>query len=209
MQINIDKKTGSFLGVIAILVVTLGVVLYQNSDGTSSQDVASMMETQDKLYKMGGDNSNSEFAMNSDEIMFAQQMIPHHEQAVTMAEYALTNSKNQEVLDLAKQIKEAQAPEIAQMKSWLDGAGANYMIDHNMGMSGMLSDSDLAALEAATGRDFDMLFLQGMIAHHEGAIVMATEIENSSNKEIKSLHDNIVKSQSAEISQMKALLTTL
>jgi len=188
---NIDKKSGSFLGVIVILVAALGVVLYQNSDWTGSQDVGSMIEAQDKLYKMGTDNSNSEFAMNSDESMFAQQMIPHHEQAVTMSEYALANSTNQEVLDLAKQIKEAQAPEIAQMKSWLDGAGAGSMMDHDMGISGMLSDSDLAALEVATGRDFDILFLQGLIAHHEGAIARATQIENSRNKEIKSLFKSV------------------
>ncbi len=200
MQVNIDKKTGVLLGVIAVLLVLVGVFAFRGSDfGMGTHDMNNM----DNMDNMDG-------AMNSSEIMFAQNMIAHHEQAVTMSDLALENSTNKEVLTLAAQIKAAQSPEIVQMKSWLDTAGAGYVMGgHDMGMNGMLSDSDITVLKSAKGKTFDKLFLQGMIAHHEGAIQMAKMIEKSDNPEIKALHDAIVKTQSAEINQMKAMLSSL
>jgi uncharacterized protein (DUF305 family) len=75
-----------------------------------------------------------------------------------------------------------------------------------MDMGGMLSDEELAELSTAKGSTFDRLFLQGMIAHHEGAIDMLSMIKNSTNSEVKKLYDDILTSQSAEIEAMKALL---
>ncbi len=199
MQINIDKKTGLLLGVIAVLLVLLGIFLFRSSDSDMG------------AHDMGGmtGNQSSSASMNSSEIMFAQMMIAHHEQAVVMSELALKNSTNKEVLTLAAQIKAAQSPEIAQMKSWLDTAGAGYVLEHDMGMKGMLSGDDITVLKSAMGKTFDKLFLQGMIAHHEGAIQMAKMVEKSNNPEIKALHGAILKTQSAEISQMKAMLDSL
>ncbi len=202
MQINIDKKTGSLLGVIVVLLVLLGLSLFRGSDRDMD------------LHNMGGmmGNQSSNSSMNSSEIMFSQMMIPHHEQAVTMSDLALENSTNKEVLALAAQIKAAQSPEIVLMKSWLDGAGMGGMDMGGMGgmgMGGMQSDDEITVLKNATGSTFDKLFLEGMIAHHEGAIQMARMIEKSNNFEIKALHDAIVKSQTTEISQMKAMLNSL
>jgi uncharacterized protein (DUF305 family) len=78
-----------------------------------------------------------------------------------------------------------------------------------MEMSGMLDAGALAELEAANGYEFDVLFLQGMIAHHEGAIEMTSMLNSSTNTEAKALKEAIVENQSAEIGYMKELLTSL
>jgi len=79
-----------------------------------------------------------------------------------------------------------------------------HSMDHSMG--GMLSDSELAALKAATGKSFDLLWLKGMTGHHDGAIDMAAMIENAKNPEIKSFGQAIVSSQSEQNKQMAAML---
>ena len=96
--------------------------------------------------------SNSEFSANDQ--MFAQMMIPHHEQAIEMSKLALAISKDSEVLQLAEQIKSAQGPEIEQMTSW--GASGSDHAGHAMG--GMLSDSEMEKLTKATGSEFDRFF---------------------------------------------------
>ena len=146
---------------------------------------------------------NSNFS--SQDLMFAEMMIPHHEQAIEMSDLALRNSTNPEVLSLAKQIKEAQAPEIEQMKSW----GASSMAHAGHMMDGMLSDEEISTLAASTGNEFDRLFLEGMIKHHEGAIDMAEMVIDSKNSEVAALAKAIVETQRVEISTMKNLLTAL
>ena len=145
-------------------------------------------------------DSNSEFSANDQ--MFAQMMIPHHEQAIEMSKLALAISKDSEVLQLAEQIKSAQGPEIEQMKSW--GASGSDHAGHAMG--GMLSDSEMEELTKATGSDFDRLFLEGMIKHHKGAIEMAQMVLDSDNAEAAKLGKEIVRTQQAEINQMQDLL---
>ena len=151
-------------------------------------------------------NNESTSAFSGTDIMFAQMMIPHHQQAVDMSTLAETHTTNPEILALAKQIKDAQAPEIKQMTSWIESSGAGMDMGHDMGMNGMLSDEQLTALGDAQGAAFDKLYLEGMIGHHEGALQMAKMIENSSNAEVKTLAANIVSSQSAEIEKMKQML---
>jgi len=159
---------------------------------------------------MGGGGSDSDEFSPSD-IMFAQMMIPHHQQAVDMSDLALERSTDPDVLELAQQIRDAQAPEIEQMEGWLDDAGAGTSMGHDpsdmgMGMGGMLSDEDMAALENATGAEFDRLYLEGMIEHHEGAIQMTRMIRDSSNDEVRALAEAIVESQTAEIERMEEML---
>ena len=143
------------------------------------------------------------------DIMFLQMMIPHHQQAVEMGALAETRASNAEVKALAAQIKDEQAPEIAQMKGWLNDAGAGMDMGHDMGMDGMLSDSEFDALKSATGAEFDKLYLQGMIGHHEGAIKMANMVLKSNNFEVRALGEAIVASQTKQIGYMKELLTKL
>ena len=153
---------------------------------------------------MMGNNSSSGYSTT--DIMFAQMMIPHHQQAVDMGTLAETRALSPEVKALAAQIKSEQAPEIAQMKGWLTAAGAPSEMGHDMGMGGMLSDTEMAALKAATGTEFDKLYLQGMIGHHEGAIQMAQMVINSKNSEVNKLAHAIVTSQTKQINYMKSLL---
>ena len=137
------------------------------------------------------------------DIMFAEMMIPHHEQAVEMAELAFENTTNSDVLALAEQISGAQEPEIEQMKSW-PGVDATGHAGHTM--AGMLDAKEMEKLRNSTGEEFDRLFLEGMIKHHEGAIDMAEMISDSTNSEVANLGKSIIASQRAEIEAMRALL---
>lgn len=156
---------------------------------------------------MGGHMSNSkESEFSGSDIMFAQMMIPHHQQAVDMGTLAETRASSPEVKALAAKIKAEQAPEIQQMKGWLEAAGASTEMGHDMGMGGMLTDAQMTALAAASGAEFDRLYLEGMIGHHEGAIHMAQMVIDSNNAEAKALGEAIVSSQSEQIDYMKSLL---
>jgi uncharacterized protein (DUF305 family) len=202
MQINIDKKSGIFLSIIAVLLLMLGFMA-SNRDGNPFGWFNHMgMHPDDK-------QSSSSNNLQGSDIMFAQMMIPHHEQAVQISDLALKISKNVEVLKLAAEIKAAQSPEILQMTSWLNQANAALEMGHSMGMGGMLSDSEIKTLESATGKNFDILFLNGMIAHHEGAIHMAIMVKDSANADVKALGESITKSQAAQILVMKEMLKNL
>jgi uncharacterized protein (DUF305 family) len=196
MQINMNKKTGTLLGV--VLVASLAGVYFiaGNNSMSMNHDGHGSMMSDEKATGAYSDN----------ELMFASMMIPHHSQAVTMSELALSNSTNPEVLALATAIRDAPGPEITQMQSWLDKSNYSESESHSMDMGGMMSEEDLATLASAKGETFDRLFLEGMIAHHEGAIQMAEMVKDSTNSEVKKLFTNIVASQSAEIEAMKVLL---
>ncbi len=148
-------------------------------------------------------------AFSPSEIMFLQMMIPHHEQAVTIAAMAESQTQNAAILDIAKRISEAQQPEIDQMKKLLTDAGLPTFMDHDMGMNGMIPQSELDKLSQVQDAAFDKLFLAAMILHHEGAIKMTSSILDSSNPDIKQLAENITKIQTSEIAEMKALLEIL
>ena len=195
MQINIDKKTGTLLGVILVLILAVVFLLAGNS-GQSMDHSGHGSSSKDE--------SSTEYS--ADEIMFAQMMIPHHEQAVTMSELALTNTTTPEVLALATAIRDAQAPEIIQMQSWVGDNSGHDGHNHDMEMGGMLTEEELETLASLKGEAFDQFFLASMIAHHEGALDLVEMINDSTNSEVKTLAANIVKSQSAEIEAMKALL---
>jgi len=196
MQINIDKKTGSLLGVIVVLVLAFVFFFAGNTNMSMNHGGHGSMSS----------DEDASGTYSDDELMFVQMMIPHHSQAVTMSKLALANSTNPEILTLATAIRDAQGPEITQMQSWLDQSDYSGTHAGHMDMGGMLSDEELAELSTAKGSTFDRLFLEGMIAHHEGAIQMAQMIKDSTNSEVKKLFTNIVSSQSAEIEAMKALL---
>ena len=155
-----------------------------------------------------GHSSEASSEFSSDDIMFLQMMIPHHQQAIDISDLALTISADAELLALAKSIRDEQAAEIVTMKAWLDAAGADLDPGHSMGhgMGGMLSDSDLAALDKASGKSFDLLWLKAMTGHHTGAIDMAAMIENAKSAEIKSFGEGIVASQSAQNKAMAVMI---
>ena len=123
-----------------------------------------------------------------------------------MSKLAATNTKNSGVLDLAARIEAAQQPEIELMKKLLSDSGQPLMSDHGMGDNGMMKDGDMVALAAAKDSEFDVLYLTGMMAHHEGAITMANGVSDSSNNDVNTLANNIISSQTAEITEMPKLL---
>lgn len=202
MQINIDKKTGILLSVIGVLIAAL---FFLGSKEIFDRD------GDHRGNKMGGmHHSSSGGDMTGSDAMFLQMMIPHHEQAIVMSDLALKISKNPAILDLAKQIKAAQNPEIAQMKNWLAESGFSEDPGHSMdGMGGMLSNEDLQVLSKSSGKDFEKLFLNGMIQHHQGAIQMVNMLSNSKDSELKNFGQTILKTQSAEIELMYELLKKL
>ena len=142
-------------------------------------------------------------------VMFAQMMIPHHDQALTLADLALQKSADADIMALARLIQSEQQPEIIQMTSWLTAAnaGPGSAADHAGHMDGMLTDAQMADIEAAAGTDFDRLFLEGMKAHHEGAVAMTKDlIENNPNPEVAALAKQIIENQTQEIKYISGLL---
>ena len=196
MRIN-TANNSVFKPVIAGLVALIMVMALAGC----SKDDSKAMDHEGHSSMASGD-------LSGDDIMFLQMMIPHHQQAIDMSDLALTKSSDSELLALAKDIRDGQGAEIVKMKAWLAGANAGMDPGHSMGdsMGGMLSGSELAALEAATGKSFDLLWLKGMTGHHDGAIDMATMIEDAENAEIKSFGQAIVSAQSAQNKQMAAMI---
>jgi uncharacterized protein (DUF305 family) len=144
---------------------------------------------------------------NAADVVFAQMMIPHHEQAVEMSQLAETRASDPQIVALAAQISSAQQPEIDKMTAWLQAAGAPNADDH-MGhaMPGLLTDQQMQDLQGATGSTFDQMFAMFMIAHHEGAMEMAQEVVESANSDVAALAKSIISEQTAEIEELKAFL---
>ncbi|MDN3259252.1 DUF305 domain-containing protein [Streptomyces sp. CSDS2] len=159
--------------------------------------------------------SASAGAHNAQDVAFAKGMIPHHQQALEMAELAADRASSAKVKDLAARIEKAQDPEIRTLTGWLKAwgeqppaAGTDHSGHSGMsGMSGMMSEDDMAALKRATGKDFDTRFLSLMVEHHQGAVEMAaTEKQRGRSADAKAMADAIITAQDAEIKEMKQLL---
>ncbi|MBD9735891.1 DUF305 domain-containing protein [Streptomyces sp. H28] len=149
---------------------------------------------------------------NAADVAFAKGMIPHHRQAVEMADLAPDRAQSAEVKKLAADIKKAQDPEIKKLSGWLTSWGeevpAEGAMDHSMhGMDGMMTAEEMTELENASGKAFDTAFMEMMIKHHEGAVEMAkTEQADGAYAPAKKMAEEIIASQSAEIEQMNELL---
>lgn len=159
-------------------------------------------------YMMNENGSSSVSDLTGSDIMFFQMMIPHHQQAVEISDLALAKSKDSELLALAREIRDGQASEIITMRAWLDAANAEIDMGHHMedAMGGMLDDSELAQLDAANGKSFDLLWLSGMTEHHDGALHMTSMIRDSNSAQIKKFGEAIVITQSEQITQMTAMM---
>ena len=185
----------------AIAVITLAACGPSNdpTDGKSSTAASSQTSSQE-----------TESAFSHEDIMFAQAMIPHHQQAIDMSNLALKNSQSARVQGLAQRIKSAQTTEIATLRKWIDdsGMGDSHAGDHGS-MSGMLSKEEMSALAAAQGPAFDKLFLKGMIKHHEGAIDMAAAVTESENREVSDFANWMRSTQYNEITEMTVVFSQI
>lgn len=144
--------------------------------------------------------------LGADDVMFAQMMIPHHQQAVEMAEIALKKAPGSALTRLSREIISAQKREMNEMKFWLKVSKASEEMHHSMPMKGMLSEQDFKKLRSLTGTKFQKLYTTLMIEHHEGAIEMVSLLKKSKNKEAQKLGQTILRDQKAEINVMKNLL---
>ena len=185
--------------------------------GCSDDSVASHMDSMESGSAESTSTSGTEdAAFNDADVTFAQGMIPHHEQAIEMAQMAQGRAQDPRVLDLASRIEAAQQPEIDTLAGWLEEWGVEDSgmggMDHG-GMDhggGMMSEEDMNALMAASGAEFDRLFLVQMIEHHTGAVDMAmTESAEGQNTDAIAMADTIRDTQNAEIAEMKQVLTEL
>lgn len=150
---------------------------------------------------------------NAADVTFAKGVIPHHRQAVEMAEMAETRAQSAEVKKLAAEIKKAQDPEIKTLSGWLTSWGEEVpkegeSAEHGgHSMSGMMTPEEMDMMEKSSGKAFDTAFMEMMIKHHEGAIEMAkTEQSDGAYQPAKDMAGNIIASQSAEITRMNKLL---
>ena len=173
----------------------------------------------------GGSASSSPSAaaqLNDVDVSFSQGMIPHHQQAVEMSQLAADRAQSTEVEQLAADIEAAQAPEIEQLTTWLERWGEEVptadmehgdmsRMEHGSDgfgeMSGMMDDDDMAMLEEASGAEFDQMFLEMMVEHHQGAVTMAqSEVEGGANQDAIEMAEDIIEKQNDEIEQMQQLL---
>ncbi|MBT2398764.1 DUF305 domain-containing protein [Streptomyces sp. ISL-100] len=149
---------------------------------------------------------------NAADVAFAKGMIPHHRQAVEMADLAPSRAESAEVKQLAADIKKAQDPEIKTLSGWLTAWGeqvpAEGAMDHSThGAGGMMTAEEMDKLENSSGKAFDTAFMEMMIKHHEGAVSMAGMAKTDGIfPDAKKMADAIIASQTAEITKMKDLL---
>jgi len=161
---------------------------------------------------------------NAADVTFVQMMIPHHRQAVEMSALAPRQGADPKVKALAERIDAAQTAEISSMQSWLKRHGHGTRGDHgghgghgrpaaspsHADMPGMASPEEMARLQDARGGEFDRLYLNLMIKHHEGALVMARKVlAEGADVQIQQMAKEIVTTQNAEIVRMRDLLRGL
>jgi len=204
-----------------VVAALAGVLVYLGCGGNGERLVASVSRSHPSATA-----SSPARSFNDADVMFAQQMIPHHEQAIEMAQMAPSHTQNPKVRALAAKIEAAQAPEIKTMTGWLHAWGKpvpsampgmmstmpGMMGSPTPGMGGaavpgMMSPQDMSQLAAAHGAQFDRLFLQMMIRHHQGAVEMArTEQAQGVNPAATKLARQIETSQTAQIALMQHML---
>jgi uncharacterized protein (DUF305 family) len=157
----------------------------------------------------GSTDASSE-TVNQTDVMFAQNMIIHHQQAVEMADLAATRAEDTQLKDLAADIKTAQAPEIEVMAAWLTAWGHPTMPPGGHGMPGMMSEDDMKELMVSAGAAFDRKFAEMMIEHHNGAIEMAREEKaKGADQAAKQLAATIEETQTREVATLQQILARL
>lgn len=203
-KVQANNWTWGLLGVVAGF---LGGILFAQSAVNNNQTGVMSM--------MGFRTQSTVVATDSLDRHFIEQMIPHHQDAITMAKVAQVEAKHSEIKQLASAIITAQNQEIEQMKVWyrdwfgvevpqtdlvMGGHGMSGTGELHMGMMG--NDTDILRLEDAA--DFDRAFIEEMIPHHQMAVMMANMLlANTTRPELQKLARDIVKAQTREIEEMR------
>jgi uncharacterized protein (DUF305 family) len=193
----------------ALLAAALVLTACGNGDDTagSSGGHGAGHSSSDSTSEQAGEQ------VNEADIAFLTGMTPHHEQAVEMSEIVLAANPPAEVAEIATQIQNAQDPEIEQMNAMLEDLGESpdaHGGAHGSGHGGMMSDEYMQELKAATGTEAALLYLEGMIEHHQGAIdASETQIAEGQYPPAIELARKIAADQAAEITRMRELLADL
>ena len=208
------KRTMSIAAVAVAALVAGGCSSDDDSGGMSGMDMGSdSSESTPTSADSPVIPADAEF--NQADVDFAQGMIPHHAQAIEMADMAIAQAESPEVIDLAERIRAAQDPEIEQLTLWLED-WVQDVPDREMSMSadmdgmsmdGLMTQDQMDEMAAATGAEFDQMFLDMMIVHHEGAVAMAAdEVAEGKFSDAIEMAQAIIDGQSAEIDEMEQFL---
>ncbi|GGP66710.1 DUF305 domain-containing protein [Saccharothrix coeruleofusca] len=206
------------IGLAAAVLVAVGSVA--GCTGGAAQDSAPIIAPQgpgEQAQTLSPDDIGTErwTAPSEADLAYVAKMIRHHEQALEMTALAPDRAQHEAVRGLAARIHDTQGPEARAMESWRDQfaaqapahghSGGLPHVDH-ASMPGMATPEQLAALRAAGGADFDRLFLQLMIAHHEGAMRMAVEVlTTGSDVRVEEMATDVLATQTDEVERMKAI----
>jgi len=203
---------------LALPALALAGALALTACGGGSEDTANAGSSSSEHgggHSSDGASKGSETAEADDaDISFLTGMIPHHEQAVEMSDIVLAADPPADVAAIARQIKDAQGPEIEQMNDMLEAVGeeatGGHGAGHSGGHGGMMSEQEMAALEVATGTEAARLYLEGMIKHHQGAIDASdAELADGKYEPARTLAQEIKAAQQAEITEMQDMLANL
>jgi len=197
---------------------------------TSGDDGAEPTDSAAPVVQLGAPGETSRVLTDSEvgalesptytdaDVAFVHGMIAHHEQALAMTALVAEHTERDDLPRLAERMDTSQVDEIAQMERWLEERGEGLPegeghAAHAGEMPGMLTEPELAALSAARGADFDRLFLESMIRHHEGAVVMVetllTQGLGGQESQIFQMAQHMDSDQRVEIARMKTLLAEL
>ncbi|QLH20406.1 DUF305 domain-containing protein [Streptomyces sp. Rer75] len=157
----------------------------------------------EEAAKAGDDDSP-----NAADRRYVAMMIEHHQQALVMTDLAPDRARSAKVRRIAERIAAAQGPEIDAMRGWQQTSGGGAADKHHHGgtadMPGMATPKQLDALRSAKGTGFDALFLKLMIAHHRGAVSMATDVlGRGNNVRVEEMANDVIAQQSSEIRRMQ------
>ena len=202
------------LPLVAVALAVSGSVIAACGDDDPAEDTLAPVATSPGTAATDAPSATSGVTFNDADVTFAQGMIAHHQQAIEMAEIALdpTVAASADVVDLATRIQGAQDPEITLMTGWLEAWGQPVQMNtsdgHEMSsMEGMMTAEEMDELGATTSTEFDQMWMEMMIRHHEGAIAQSNAVKaEGSNPDVLALADQIIAAQSQEIEEMQALL---
>lgn len=233
---NYDKKSFLMIGKSALLIFLIaGLVACKSTEPSTQKNAEVQVESQDKqaleeLYWARQDSARMNFTQADTDFM--TMMIAHHAQALIMSDLAPENGASDEVQRLAARIINAQNDEIKSMQNWLrdrdqpvpevhieglnlmiHGLGEHHMKMDHTNMAGMLSPAQLQELSEARGEEFDRLFLKYMIGHHQGAVLMVSDLfatdGAAQDEQAFRLATDIQVDQRTEIARMQLMLDKL
>jgi uncharacterized protein (DUF305 family) len=194
---------------VAVSVTAATAALVLAACGSSTTSSAGKSGDSAAMPGMTQQTTGGTAAFNDADVAFAQMMIPDHQMTAKMAELAQQKAAGKGLKTLAAQMLEGQQKSATTLQGWLTTWGKPTKADMaGMTMPGAMSDKDMTMLKSMKGMDFDMMFAQMMIKHHEGSIQMAKDEQaKGSSAEAKAMAADMIKTRQAEVEQLRKLST--